>query len=83
MAVLDVCRLLSPRERQRLRDDGGMVLLHERDEIEQRLAVLLQFKSQTAPHVQVFLGRLSERIHFTPPGQGIASVRNALISTLV
>lgn len=83
MCGLNVQRLLSPCESQRLGDVGSSVLLHEGDEIEQSVTRIMQFESQTTPQTQVLLNRLSKRIHFTPPGHGNASVRNALKSTLV
>jgi hypothetical protein len=80
---LDVYRLLSPSERQCLGDAGSAVALHEGDEINQSLACVLQLEPQTAAQTQVFLNGLSKRVHRTPPGHGKASVRNALMSTLV
>src|ERR1700751_784465 len=80
---LDVYRLLSPSERQGCSDVGSAVALHEGDEIEQSLACMLQLEPQATAQTQVFLNGLSKRVHRTPPGHGKASVRNALISTLV
>ena len=45
-------------------------------------ACLLQLESQAAPQIEVILHGFAERVHRTPPGQGKASVRNALMSTL-
>jgi hypothetical protein len=80
---LDVYRLLSPSERQCVGDVGSAVALHERDKIEQSLACIVQLEPQTAAQTQVFLNGLSKCVHRTPPGHGKASVRNALMSTLV
>jgi hypothetical protein len=57
--------------------------LHEGDEIKQSFACVLQLEPQTAAQTQIFLNGLSKRAHRTPPGHGKASVRNALMSTLV
>ena len=57
--------------------------LHEGDEIKQYLACIVQVEPQTAAQTQVILNGLSKRVHRTPPGHGKASVRNALMSTLV
>jgi hypothetical protein len=82
MRRLHVRRLLRPGQRQRLRDGGGAVLLHERDEIEQSLAGVMQRESQIAPHAHVLLHRLPQGGHRAPPGHGNVSVRNAWRSTL-
>src|SRR5438105_3918809 len=74
MRRLNILRLLRPCERQCLSNVGGAALLHERDEIEQRLAFLPKLKSQSATHGQVLLNSLTQRCHRAPPGQGNASV---------
>ena len=58
------------------------MLLHERDEIEQSFAGLVQLEPQTAPHAHVLVDGLSQCRHRAPPGHGNASVRNAARSTL-
>ena len=58
------------------------MLLHERDEIEQSLAGLMQLESQIAPHAHVLVHGLPQCGHRAPPGHGNASVRNAVRSTL-
>src|SRR5262245_16709108 len=83
MRRLHVCRLLRPGKRERLGDVGRTMLLHEPDEMEQSLAGLFQLKSEITPHAEIVLEGLAQRIHRAPPGHGKASVRNALISTLV
>jgi hypothetical protein len=78
---LDIRWLSGPRESQRLGNVWSTMPLHERDEVLQRPACLVQFESQAASQVEVILNGLPKRIHRTPPGQGKASVRNALMST--
>lgn len=58
------------------------MLFHERDEIEQSLAALMELEPQVAPHTHILLHGLPQRGHRAPPGHGNASVRNAVRSTL-
>ena len=82
MRRLNVGRLSSPGQRQRLGDVGRAVLGHECDEIEQSLAGLMELESQIAPHAHVLQHGLPQGGHRSPPGHGNASVRNAVRSTL-
>jgi hypothetical protein len=75
-------RLLRPGQRQRLGDHGRPLLLQEPDEREESLARILELEAKGPAHAEVLVRGLAERGHRAPPGQGNASVRNAVRSTL-
>ena len=58
------------------------MLFHERDEIEQQLAGLLQLNPKLRRKSGIARTACSKRGHRAPPGHGKASVRNASRSTL-
>src|ERR1700693_2052286 len=75
----EACR--SGGHRELRRDDRGLALLHEGDEVGQPLCLLLVLVSEPFAHAQVLLECGAQLAHCTPPGQGRLSVRSASMST--
>jgi hypothetical protein len=74
-------RQCRPLERQLVGDDGGAVVLHERDEIGQPSFLGSELVPQAAAHGDVSVKGGSETTHGTPPGQAALIPRRLSTST--
>src|SRR5476651_1947877 len=74
--------ILCPLQGQANTNMLSMPRLHESDESGQQQAGIVHLEAQAASQVEIFLERLSNRVHRAPPGQAIANFRSALTSTL-
>ena len=63
------------------RDDRGLTLLHEGDEVGEPPGLVLVLVSQPLAHAQVLLERGAQIGHCAPPGQGKPNVLSVSMST--